>query len=277
MIIDWKKIALDKYDKMKDDLQKSWKKLTLQAILVWNNSASLRYISQKRKWADYVWITFELIHLDENIWESVLLDIIDKSNNDKNINGILVQLPLPDKIDSKKVINSIYPNKDVDWFHPVNQWKILIWDESWLVPCTPSGVMQIFRFLNIDLSWKLVVVIGRSNIVWKPLVALLINSGATTICCNSKTKDLQEFTKKADIVICAAGSPGLLKMDMINDKTVVIDVWFTIIDEKIYWDACFSEINENGNLITPVPGWVWTLTVVNIMTNVIKAEKLQNK
>ncbi len=275
MIIDWKKIAGDMYEKIKEEILVSWKKLSLQAILVWNNSSSLRYISQKRKWAEYVGIEFRLEHMSENIGEEALLNKIKYYNNDVDTTWILVQLPLPSQIDSKKVIDLINPKKDIDWFHSENQWKVLLWEHTGLIPCTPLWVIEILNYLKVDLNGKLVTVIWRSNIVGKPLVALLINSGATTVCCNSKTKNINEFTKKSDIVICAAWNPGLLTLDMINDKTIVIDVWFTIIDEKIYWDANFEEINNNWNMITPVPGGVWALTVANLMNNVLKAGKLQ--
>lgn len=274
MIIDWKEIAKNKYDEIKSKVWNIKDKLTLLAILVWNNASSLRYIRQKRKWAEYVGIDFILDHLDESIPESELLEKIEKYNNDKNITGIIVQLPLPNHIDSKKVINLILPNKDVDWFNEKNQWKLLIWDNSWLIPCTPAGVIDIIKDLKIDLWWKIVTVIWKSNIVWKPLAMLLINAGATVISCNSKTKDLKQFTKTSDIVICAVWKPWLLTLDMIDNKAVIIDVWFTVIDDKIYWDADFDNIDKNWNQITPVPGWVWPLTVANLMNNVIKSYNL---
>nr|MDD3719730.1 bifunctional 5,10-methylenetetrahydrofolate dehydrogenase/5,10-methenyltetrahydrofolate cyclohydrolase [Candidatus Gracilibacteria bacterium] len=277
MIIDGKKIAKEMYEKIKDEILITGKKLRLQAILVGNNSSSLRYISQKRKWAEYVGIDFKLEHLDESITEEALLGKIEEYNKDSNTTGILVQLPLPSHIDTKKVINLINPKKDVDGFHSENQGKILLGDDTGLFPCTPAGVMEIFNYLGLDLTGKLVTVIGRSNIVGKPLVAMLINSGATTICCNSKTKKIEEFTKISDIVICAAGSPGLLTLDMINSKTVVIDVGFTVVNDKIYGDVKFDEINNNGNMITPVPGGVGALTVANLMSNILKADRIQNE
>ncbi|MFA5917215.1 MAG: bifunctional 5,10-methylenetetrahydrofolate dehydrogenase/5,10-methenyltetrahydrofolate cyclohydrolase [Candidatus Gracilibacteria bacterium] len=274
MIIDGKEIALKKYDEIKNKVGNIKEKLTLLAILVGNNPSSLRYIKQKKKWAEYVGINFILDHLDENTSEQKLLEKINNYNNDKNITGILVQLPLPNHIDTKKVINLINPNKDVDGFNEKNQGKILIGDDSGLVPCTPAGVMDILNHLKIDLPGKIVTVIGKSNIVGKPLTMLLINNGVTVTSCNSKTKDLSQFTKISDIVICAAGKPGILTLDMINDKTIVIDVGFTVIDEKIYGDAKFDEINNNGNLITPVPGGVGPLTVANLMNNIMKSYRL---
>lgn len=276
MIIDWKAIALRKYDELKEKVSKLSKKPTLLAILVWNNPSSLRYIRQKKKWAEYVWINFLLDHIDENIEEKILLEKIEKYNNDKSITWIMVQLPLPNQIEPKKVINLINPLKDVDWFNECNQWKVLIWDNSWLIPCTPLWVMDILEDLKIDLSWKNITVIWKSNIVWKPLTMLLINSWATVTSCNSKTKNIDYYTKNSDIIITAVWKPWLLNLSIVNNKSIIIDVWFTVIDDVIYGDAMFEEINNNWNLITPVPGWVWPLTVANLMANVFKAYNIQN-
>jgi methylenetetrahydrofolate dehydrogenase (NADP+)/methenyltetrahydrofolate cyclohydrolase len=272
MIIDWKIIAKKIYDWLKNNIWDIiWDKPTLWAILVWKNSASLRYIKQKKKWADYIWMNFELKQFDENISENELLKFIKEWNNNKNISWYIIQLPLPKDINSTNILNTIAPEKDVDGFHPENQWKVLIWDKEGFAPCTPYWVMWIFEELDINLSWKEVVVVWRSNIVWKPLGVMLINAWATLISCNSRTPNISKYTKSADIVICAVGQPWLLKLENINDKTIIIDVWFTIIDWKIYWDANFEEINNNWNLITPVPGWVWRLTVANLLKNTYKA------
>jgi len=271
MIIDWKKIAREIYDSIKKEVEKLDKKPTLQAILVWNNPASLRYIAQKEKWAKYCWINFDLKHLDENISEDELLKIINYSNNDKNIDWYIAQLPLPKNINEQKIINAISPDKDVDWFNQQNQWKILIWDDSWFVPCTPAWIMEILKSMWVNVAWKIVTVIWKSNIVWKPITALLINAWATVTSCNSKTPSIEEFTKKSDIVVVATWRPWLLKASMINDNTIVIDVWFTVIDNKIYWDTEFETINANWNKITPVPWGVWALTVAMLMNNTLKA------
>ena len=274
MIIDWKKIAKKIYDNIKAEVSNLEVKPTLWAILVWNNSASLRYIWQKRKWAKYCSINFELKELDENISELELLNLIDKFNEDKNINWYIVQLPLPKHINEQKIIHSISSKKDVDWFHEQNQWKILIWDNSWFVPCTPAWIIEILKDMWENLEWKIITIVGRSNIVWKPITALLINAWATVISCNSKTPDIKEFTQKSDIIIMAAWKPWLLTKDMIKKDAIIIDVWFTIINDKIYWDACFEEIEKNWNKITPVPGWVWALTVAMLMSNTVKAYKI---
>jgi len=278
MIIDWKKIAKKIYDWLREDISRESRFAfpTLGAILVWENSPSLRYIKQKRKWAEYVWMNFELKHFDDSVTQEKLLDFIKNWNNDDKISGYIVQLPLPENIDSEIILNTIKPEKDVDGFHPENQWKVLVWDESGFAPCTPYWVMWIFEELNIDLVWKEITVIGQSNIVGKPMAVMLMNAGATVISCNIDTPDIYKYTKKSDIVIMATGVPWLLKLENINDKTIVIDVGFTVIDWKIYGDADFEKINENWNLITPVPGWVGRLTVANLLKNTYKAW-LQNK
>ncbi len=264
MIIDWKNIALNIYDKIKWEVSVLEKKPTLWAILVWKNSSSLRYIKQKQKWAEYTGINFHLVELDENVTEEKLLKQIKSFNKNDFISWYIVQLPLPKHINEKLVIDSINPKKDVDGFHPINQGKILIWDDSWLIPCTPE---------NIDLVWKEICVIWKSNIVWKPITSLLINSWATVISCNSRTKDVSKYTLLADIVIVATWQPWLLKENMLKKWSIVIDVWFTVIDHKIYWDAKTNEIDSAWHSITPVPGWVWVLTVAMLMSNCLRAHK----
>lgn len=271
MLLDWKKIAKEIYDELKGIISKTDKKITLWAILVWNNESSIRYIKQKKKWAEYVWIWFVLKRLDENVTQDELLKTVNDFNISEKITGFIVQLPLPNHINENKVIESINPSKDVDWFHPVNQWKILIWDKSWLVPCTPIWIMEFFKKEDIEFAWKNVVVIWRSNIVWKPVANLLINAWATVTVCNTKTIDLKKICLAADIIIVATWTPGLLKPSMVNQKVIVIDVWFTVIDWKIYWDADTKNIDLMWAKITPVPGWVWALTVAMLVKNTLKA------
>jgi methylenetetrahydrofolate dehydrogenase (NADP+)/methenyltetrahydrofolate cyclohydrolase len=273
MIINWTDIALNIYDKIRWEVSILKEKPTLWAILVWDNPSSLRYIRQKQKWAEYTWINFRLVKLEETISEEELLKQIKEFNHNKHISWYIVQLPLPKHIDEKNIINSIKPKKDVDWFHPKNQWKILIWDNSWLIPCTPAWIIEILKSEDIDVVWKVICVIGRSNIVWKPITALLINAWATVISCNSQTKDITNFTKQADIVIVATWQPWLLKENMLKKWSIVIDVWFTVIDHEIYWDAETESIDLAWHKITPVPGWVWALTVAMLMKNTLKAHK----
>lgn len=273
MLIDWKQIAADIYEKLKKEVSTFNTKPCLSAVLVWDSPSSLRYIRQKRKWAEYIWIDFNLINLSKDISEEELLKVIIDLNNDEKTSWYIVQLPLPKHIDEERINNAIDPKKDVDWFHPINQWKILIWDNSWFVPCTPAWIIEILKAEKIDLVWKEITVIWKSNIVWKPVTLLLINSWATVTSCNSKTKDLTAHTKKADIIVVAVWIPGLLKENMLKKDSVIIDVWFSVVEWKIYWDAETNNIDEAWHRITPVPWWVWVLTVAMLMSNTLKAYK----
>lgn len=273
MIIDWVEIAKSFNLKIKEEIANLKEKPCLWIILIWNNSSSLRYINQKQKLAEFVWIDFKLERLDENITENELIKVIEKFNNDSKITWYMVQMPIPKHIDENLMINKIDPKKDADWFHIQNQWKILVWDNSWLIPCTPAWIIQLIQSQNIDIEWKIVTVIWRSNIVWKPVVNLLINLWATVISCNSKTKNIKQFTKISDIIISATWKPWILNKDIIKENSIIIDVWFTVIGWKIFWDVTdFEEINKFCK-ITPVPGWVWPLTVSNLMNNILKIYK----
>ncbi len=277
MIIDWKNIAKNIYEETKNQVKNLSKKPKLVAVLVGKNDSSIRYINQKKKWAEYVGIDFELKEFSQDVQEKELLKIVQELNNDQNVNWYIVQLPLPKNINTNKIINAINPKKDVDGFTPVNQWKILIWDSKAFEPCTPAWIIEVLKSEKIKLEWKVVCVVGRSNIVWKPITAMLINAGATVISCNSKTKDIAKFTTQADIIIVAAWKPEILKVNMLKMWTTVIDVWFSVIDGKIYWDADAKLIDKTWNNVTPVPGWVGALTVAMLMKNTLKAYKLQNK
>ncbi|MDP2091075.1 MAG: bifunctional 5,10-methylenetetrahydrofolate dehydrogenase/5,10-methenyltetrahydrofolate cyclohydrolase [Candidatus Gracilibacteria bacterium] len=273
MLIDGTSVALHIYDKIKAKVANMDTKPTLGAILVGNSPASLRYIKQKKKWADYTGVNFKLLELDADISEKKLLKKIEKFNEDVNISGYIVQLPLPKHIDENNVINAIKPEKDVDGFHPINQGKVLIGDKSGLEPCTPAGIIKILKSLDMEFHGQIACVIGRSNIVGKPVSALLINEGATVITCNSSTPFISDFTKKADIVVIAVGKPELLKENMLKKGSIVIDVGFTVVNEKIYGDADTVNIDKAGHRITPVPGGVGPLTVAMLMKNTLKAAK----
>ena len=279
-IIDGKKIAQEIYDEIKDEVIALEGKPTMAAILVWDSPSSKVYIAQKEKWAQYTGINFQLTKLEEKIKEEELIREIERLNTDENINGYIVQLPLPKHISENNIIQAIDPRKDIDGFHPVNQGNIVVWDYSLFVPCTPGGIMEIFKRKNIELKWKIVTVIGTSNIVWKPIANLLTNAHATVTSCNSKTSKefLKARTKESDIIVVAAGVPKLLTANMIGEKTVIIDVWITRMEDgSLSGDADFDNIVAQGNLITPVPGWVWRLTVAMLMQNTLKAYKAQNK
>jgi len=243
-------------------------------VLVWDNEVSLRYIKQKRKFAEKIWMGFELFRYPEDISEDELVKELHILNENSEVSGYIVQLPLPSHINSIRVIENISPKKDVDWFHPENQWKVVIWDSSWFPPCTPAGVIKMLEYYDISLTWKKVSIIGRSNIVWKPLTQMCINAGATVSCLNSSTPDIAEYTWNSDIVISATGQANILKADMIDKKCVVIDVWFSVIDGKIHGDADYESILARWNAITPVPGWVGPMTVAMLLTNTYRAHCL---
>jgi len=266
MKIDGKKIAQTIYDELKIKIQDSPTKPCLWAILVWDSaSPSLRYIKQKRKFAEQIWMEFTLFHYPADISESSLLDHIKEINKDNSVSGYIVQLPLPQHIDTHKIFQAIDPSKDIDWFHPLNQWKLMLWDESWFIPCTPKWILRLLNEYDITLAWKKVVILGRSNIVWKPMALLCINAWATVVSCNSQTPDFTMYTKDADIVILATGQAHILTESMIGSNTVVIDVGFSIIDWKLQWDATYDTILKQWNLITPVPGWVGPMTVAMLI------------
>lgn len=277
MILDGKIVAQKIYQDLKNEIDILTQKPKLSVILVGKNSPSLRYINQKQKWAEFVWIDFELINFDDNVNEETLLSTITELNQDESVDGFMVQTPLPKHINLEKVINAIDARKDVDGFSPVNQGKIVIGDKSWLPACTPAGVIELCKYYGIELVWQNIVIIGRSNIVGKPLANLLINIGATVTICNSKTKNIETFTKNADIVITAMGVPKFLQANMISKNTKIIDVGFSVIDGKIYGDADFENIILQKNDITPVPGGVGVLTVAMLMTNTLKAYKNKKK
>ncbi len=275
MILDGKKIAWGIYDNLSKEIKKLETIPTLGAVLVGDNPVSMRYISQKKRFAEQIGMNFKLFQFPENISERDLLSEIQKLNQSPDVSWYIVQLPLPDHIDSLSIINAITPSKDVDGFHPENQWKIMIWDTRGFVPCTPAGVIKICSYYDISLKWKQVVVIWRSNIVGKPLVNLLISTGATVINCNSKTPDISLYTKTADIVISAVGKPGLISPDIVKEDAVIIDVGFSIIDGKIYGDCDYDDLIAQWNSITPVPGWVGPMTVAMLLQNTYQAH-IQN-
>ena len=204
-----------------------------------------------------------------------LIDLVNKLNEDEKINGILVQLPLPKHLDEKLVINTIKPEKDVDAFHPVNVGKIMIGDFNFL-PCTPAGVMELIKETGIDIAGKECVIIGRSNIVGKPQAMLMLHKNATVTICHSKTKDLKEVVKRADIVIAAVGVANMVTKDMIKEGAVVIDVGMNRLENgKLCGDVDFEGVSEVASFITPVPGGVGPMTIAMLMENTLTSAKLK--
>lgn len=244
-------------------------------ILAGNDPASKIYVRNKKKACEECSIKSEEYVLPEDVSEKELLDLIDVLNERADISGILVQLPLPSRLDEKKVINRISPIKDVDAFHPVNVGKIMIGDYD-LLPCTPAGVMELIKDTGIDIASKECVVIGRSNIVGKPQAMLLLHSNGTVTICHSRTKNLKEVTKKADILVAAVGKAKFVTADMVKDGAVVIDVGMNRDEDgKLCGDVDFENVKEKAYAVTPVPGGVGPMTIAMLMKNTITAAKKQ--
>ena len=253
--------------------EKYGKPAGLAVVIVGNNPASQVYVKNKIRACENVGFYSENIELDENISEKELLQKINKLNKNDRINGILVQLPLPAHINELKIIDSISPEKDVDGFHVSNIGKMVIGDETGFLSCTPYGIMQLLQEYKIEISGKDAVIIGRSNIVGKPMALMLIQKGATVQVCNSNTKDLRKKLNKADIIIVAAGVPKLLKKEDVKEGAVVIDVGINRVDGKICGDVDYEEVAEKTSYITPVPGGVGPMTIASLIKNTFKSYK----
>lgn len=249
----------------------------LAVIIVGENPASQVYVKNKHKTCEELGIVSEVVAMPENTTKTDLLAKIDELNANKDIHGILVQLPLPDAIKShsEEILNRIDPKKDVDGFHPVNVGNLVIGTPS-LVPCTPAGCIEMLDLANIEIDGKRAVIIGRSNIVGKPLFHLLLARHATVTICHTHTKNLPEIAREADILVAASGKPGLVTADMIKSGATVIDVGINrIAPKKLVGDVDFDAAKEIAGAITPVPGGVGLLTVAMLMKNVVKAAKMQ--
>ena len=248
----------------------------LAVIIVGEDPASKVYVANKKKACEALGIISEEYALPESTTQEELLKLIDELNNKKSINGILCQLPLPKHLDEQAVINAILPEKDVDAFHPQNVGKIMLGDYDF-VPCTPAGIMEMLAYENIDISGKTCVVIGRSNIVGKPMGMLLLHKNGTVTICHSRTKDLASVCKEADILVAAVGRPNFVTADMVKEGAVVIDVGINRVDGKLVGDVDFNAVKDKCSAITPVPGGVGPMTIAMLMQNTLTAAKKQNK
>ena len=267
-------VILEKIREEHNQLKEKYgKQAGLAVVIVGNNPASQVYVRNKMKSCENVGFYSENIELDENISEEELLQEIDKLNKNDRINGILVQLPLPSHINELKIIDGISPEKDVDGFHVANIGKMVIGDETGFLSCTPYGIMQLLEEYKIEIAGKDAVIIGRSNIVGKPMALMLIQKGATVQVCNSRTKDLRKKLNDADIIIVAAGVPKLLKKEDVKEGAVVIDVGINRVDGKICGDVDYEEVVERASYITPVPGGVGPMTIASLIKNTFKSYK----
>lgn len=274
IILDGKKIKTEILDELKDEVSKLSEKPNFVVIQVGDNPASNVYIKQKAKMAEYVGYGYTHLKFPEDITEEVLLKEIDRLNKDDRIHGILVQMPIPNHIDTNLIQNAVSPEKDVDGLSDVNAGKLFHGKDA-LFSCTPYGVMEILKRYDIKVEGKHAVIVGRSNLVGKPMSTMLTNAGATVTLCHSKTKDLQMHTKMADILIVCVGKPKMITTDMVSEGTVVIDVGINRLDDGLCGDVDFDNVADKCAYITPVPGGVGPMTVAMLGQNVLKAYMMQ--
>ena len=263
----------DELKKEVEELSQRGKQTGLAVVLVGDDSASKVYVRNKEKACEEVGIYSEVHRLSENTSEEELLKLINELNENDKIDGILVQLPLPKHLDDKVIIDNIKPEKDVDAFHPSNVGKIMIGDYDFL-PCTPAGIMELIHESGVEVDGKTCVVIGRSNIVGKPMSMLLLHENGTVTTCHSHTKNLAEVTKSADILVAAVGIPKFVKADMVKPGAVVIDVGMDRDENgKLCGDVDFNEVEPVAGAITPGPGGVGPMTIAMLMRNTVTASK----
>ncbi len=277
-IIDGKVISASVKERVKQgvaELNQKGITVGLAVIIVGEDPASKVYVANKKKACEALGIISEEYALPESTTEQELLALVDELNHKKSINGILCQLPLPKHLDEKLIINSILPEKDVDAFHPHNVGRIMIGDYDF-VPCTPAGIMEMLSYEGIEAEGKTCVVIGRSNIVGKPMGMLLLHKNGTVTICHSRTKNLKEVCSKADILVAAVGKANFVTPDMVKDGAVVIDVGMNRENGKLCGDVDFEAVKDKCSAITPVPGGVGPMTIAMLMQNTLTAAKKQN-
>lgn len=274
-LLDGKSLANDILDKLSLKVKQLDTAPNLVVIQVGNDPASSVYVRNKERTAERVGINSETVKLSKHITQDELLEIIDKYNNDSLVNGILVQLPLPKHIDEQVILEAISPMKDVDGFHPLNVGKLNIGQKQ-MIPSTPAGIMELLKANHIELEGKHVVIVGRSNIVGKPLAHLLLEANATVTIAHSKTKDLKHLTKQADILVVAVGQPELITEDYVKDGTVVIDVGINRTESGLKGDVDFNNVKSKVAAITPVPGGVGPMTIAMLMNQTYQAYRTQN-
>lgn len=278
-IIDGKAVSAFVKQRVADEverLKKTGVAPCLCVIIVGDNSASRTYVNNKKKACEATGIVSKEFALPENTTTEELLSLINELNNDKSVNGILCQLPVPKQIDESAVIAAISPEKDVDAFHAVNVGRLMQGVQSFQ-PCTPAGIIELLKYYNIDISGKECVIVGRSNIVGKPMAMLLLQHNGTVTVCHSKTKNLEEITRRADILVVATGKAKFVTADMLKDGATVVDVGMDRDEnDKLCGDVDFNSCEKKAGFITPVPGGVGPMTVAMLLENTVTAAKMQN-
>ena len=277
-LIDGKKIAAEIKDELKEKaaaLKAEGKEVTLAVIQVGNDPASTVYVGNKKKACAYIGINSLAYELEDNTSEEELIAIINDLNEREDVHGILVQLPLPKHINEDNIIKAISPSKDVDGFHPQSVGALSIGQKGY-VSCTPAGIIQLLKRSNIDIEGKECVVIGRSNIVGKPMSLLMLRENATVTICHSKTNDLKEVCKRADILIVAIGKPKMINREYVKEGAVVIDVGTNRHNGQLTGDVDFDEVSKIASYISPVPKGVGPMTIASLLENVYEAYKIQH-
>lgn len=276
-IIDGKRISEEIKNELKEKMSLYAQKgieVALAVIIVGENPASKIYVNNKKKACEYIGIKSLTYELPETTSEKELLDLIQKLNNDKAVNGILVQLPLPKQINEDSVINAISPDKDVDGFNLINVGKLSTGQQG-LVSCTPAGIIQLLKRSGIEIAGKECVILGRSNIVGKPMAMLLLQENGTVTICHSKTSNLKEVTKRADILVVAIGKPKMVNREYVKEGAVVIDVGINRLEgKKICGDVDYDDVEPICSAITPVPGGVGPMTIAMLMSNCIHTTEM---
>jgi methylenetetrahydrofolate dehydrogenase (NADP+)/methenyltetrahydrofolate cyclohydrolase len=272
-IIDGKKIAAEICERIKQEVMTLKSPPGLAVILVGDDPASVTYVSMKEKNCKEVGFQSFVKRLPADTSEKELLKLIKQFNNNDHVHGILVQLPVPDHINELKITFAISPEKDVDGLHPVNAGKLLLGDNTGLVPCTPAGVIELIKSTGVALKGKRAVVVGRSNIVGKPVALLLLREHCTVTICHSRTQDLGSVIRDADIVVAAVGSTKLVTADMVKEGAVVIDVGTNRVDGKLVGDVDYEAVSQKAGYITPVPGGVGPMTRALLLKNTMQAYK----
>lgn len=274
-IIDGKRISAEVKDECKERVKREKLDITLAVIQVGNDPASTVYVGNKKKACDYIGIHSLSYELPEETSEKELLELVEKLNRNDDVHGILVQLPLPEHIDEDKVIQTISPKKDVDGFHPQSVGALSI-GQPGFVSCTPAGIIQLLKRSGVEIEGKECVIVGRSNIVGKPMALLMLRENATVTVCHSRTKDLKEVTKRADILIVAIGKPKFITADYVKEGAVVIDVGIHRNENnKLCGDVDFDSVAPIASAITPVPGGVGPMTIAMLMNNCVEAKGIQ--
>lgn len=277
-IIDGKKIASEINEDAKKEVEKLKIKYNqspcLATVVVGKDESSKLYVKKRGKICEKIGVISKVYDLPEDSEENNVLELIGKMNNDENVHGIIVQLPLPKHIDKRKISEAVSPEKDVDCMNPLNIGRLASGNEA-VAPCTPKAVIAILEKSGIKIKGKNVVIVGRSRIVGRPLALMLINRDATVTICHTKTKNLEKHTKNADILVAAAGSPTLIKNEMVKENAVVIDVGINVVNNNIVGDVDFENVKNKASFITPVPGGVGPVTIAMIMKNTVEAFKRQ--